>query len=41
VVKFLHERHQQGDAQPQASKVETQADDEGAENPPLSLVSGA
>lgn len=40
VVKFLHERHQHGDAQPQEAKAEKTADDEQEDTPPLSLVSG-
>lgn len=40
VVKFLHERHQQGDAEPQASKTDDDSDNEQGDNPPLSLVSG-
>jgi len=40
VVKFLHERHQHGDAEPQAAKSENTADDEQDETPALSLVSG-
>ncbi len=40
VVKFLHERHQHGDTQPQAEKSRNTADDEQQDTPPLSLVSG-